>query len=74
MNHPISWYKECLESMIQTCEADVERLARRQAELDRNWKQAHFLARQIDEAKKRGMAEFDGGVFLVPQPNEEEAK
>lgn len=67
--HPISWHEECLKNSKEFTDRIRENIKRLQADLTRNEAENEFSERQIMEAKKRGLKEFDREKFLIPKKN-----
>ena len=64
MKRPIAWHEECLVNMRASLAQEETRLARLNAEAARSRDHIATLAAQIDEAKRRGLTEFDAERLL----------
>lgn len=65
MKRPIAWHEECLGNMRHTLKRLQATVAAAEADRDALANELLFRAEQIDEAKRRGMAEFDNEKLLV---------
>ena len=69
MKRPIAWHQECLSNhgrhLTEKRKSVANDIARLQRELADSEQRYRFLERQIEEARKRGMAGFDSERLLV---------
>ena len=65
MKHTIEWHEECHANALQCLIAKKTQLDRLRMEILRNEKELEFRTMQINEAKARGMTEFDSDRLLV---------
>jgi hypothetical protein len=63
----IEWHEKCLVAATASLDRKRTELARLTAEIERDTADLEFRARQIAEAKNRGMAAFDGDRLLKPK-------
>jgi hypothetical protein len=65
MKQPISWHRECASNARRTLEREELYLASAMGRIARLREQTDFYDRQIAEAERRGMSEFDSERLLV---------
>ena len=61
----VEWFKATLSQSMQNAEAKRKEIERLQADLKRHEEENLFRAKQIEEAEKRRMVEFDADRLLV---------
>ena len=67
MKRPIGWHEECLANHGRWLMGRRRSIAVLQRELAVSEHRYRFLERQIEEARKRGITEFDCERLLVPR-------
>jgi hypothetical protein len=65
MKRPISWHRECASNARRTLEREELYLASATGRIAKLREEADFYDRQIAEAERRGMSEFDSERLLV---------
>ena len=65
MKKPIAWYEENLANANRYLAELEATLARQAADVERHRASVAFRQHQIDEAKRRGLSDFDGERFLT---------
>jgi hypothetical protein len=63
-SRPISWHEECLINRRKSLLAELSQIESLINTTSLSYKQAKFLERQIEEAKRQGKSEFDSDRFL----------
>ena len=62
---PIDWHEQCLRNQTQAFQLRVKRHNQDAVDLEEWKRRIEFSQRQIDEAKRRGMTEYDQDRLLV---------
>lgn len=61
---PIEWHEQCLRNMRSNYERELHALDERHKEVTQFWDRIKHYGSQIDEAKARGMTQFDRDRFM----------
>ena len=64
MKRSLEWHDECLKNMMESLTYAIAKAERAAAEVVRLEKDADHYRRQIFEARRRGMTEFDSERLL----------
>lgn len=67
MKKPIAWHRECLQNATDTLARAEAALAEQQVSVSRIKTSVELSIRQLAEAERLGITEFDPDTFLVPR-------
>ena len=70
MKHSINWHEECLQNRFSSLSKRELELKAMQERVERDTRQYLFYARQIHQARIRGMDSFDSERFLLKEKPE----